>query len=239
MGRRHFHALTKETKTQTQTTRKEIHTVMGLKVEYSSPASKTAPAGQYQAVCAELVDLGWSQKTYKTDAGQDEIKNVHEIQYIFQLNKVDEETGKRFTVRSRPFNLILTDRSNLRAFLLQWRGRDISDAEKVSGVEVDLVGHNALVQVVHNTVGDKTYANLGSLMPLMEGMPVIQVENYEEQKESILAAREKAAVARASAASASSTPLTHTGGAVSADTPHQQPPGHAANCQCEKCIVPF
>lgn len=208
--------------------------------------SKTAPAGQYQAVCAEVVDLGWSQKSYKNNDGVEELKNVHEIQYIFQLNKVDEESGRRFTVRSRPFNLILSDRSNLRAFLLQWRGHDLTDAEKQSGVEVDLTGSNALVQVVHNAVGDRTYANLGSIMPLMEGMAEIKPENYESQKDNILAAREKAAAAKTG-----EVPVTHTGpangnaqsAAAAAASPatsaHRPPIGHGAVCQCEECVIPF
>lgn len=219
---------------------------MSLKVEYSAAMSKTAPAGQYQAVCAEVVDLGWSQKSYKNNDGVEELKNVHEIQYIFQLNKVDEESGRRFTVRSRPFNLILSDRSNLRAFLLQWRGHDLTDAEKQSGVEVDLTGSNALVQVVHNAVGDRTYANLGSIMPLMEGMAEIKPENYESQKDNILAAREKAAAAKTG-----EVPVTHTGpangnaqsAAASAASPatsaHRPPIGHGAGCQCEECVIPF
>lgn len=167
---------------------------MGIHVEATTQYKK-APAGQYQAVCVEVVDLGYSQKSYKNQqTGADEPKNVHEIQYIFQLNKVDDETGKRYEVRSKPLNLILSEKSNLRAFLLQWRGHDLTEAElKPPGVDVDLTGRNALVQVVHTPVGDKVYANIGSIMPLMEGMPEIQALNYEPQAEAILAAKAKAA----------------------------------------------
>jgi hypothetical protein len=166
---------------------------MAIQVEATSQYKK-APVGQFQAVCAEVVDLGYSQKTYKNQqTGADEPKNVHEIQYIFQLNKVDDETGKRFEVRSKPLNLILSEKSNLRAFLLAWRGHDLTEAElKPPGVDVDLTGRNALISVVHNQAGDKTYANIGAIMPLMEGMPEIQALNYEPQAEAILAAKAKA-----------------------------------------------
>lgn len=167
---------------------------MGLQVEVTSQY-KLPPAGQFQGVCAELIDLGHSHRVYKNkDTGADEPKTIHEIQYVFQLNKVDDETGKRYTVRSRPFNLILSEQSNLRAFLLQWRGHDLTDAEmKPPGVDVDLTGRNAIISVVHNKVGDKTYANIGSIIPLMEGMPEIQALDYEPQADAVLAARAKAA----------------------------------------------
>lgn len=167
---------------------------MAINVEVKNEY-KMAPAGQFQAVCAEVIDLGFSNKVYKNkDTGVDEAKTVHEIQYVFQLNKVDDETGKRFTVRSKPLNLILSEKSNLRAFLLQWRGHDLTDAElKPPGVDVDLKGKNALLQVVHTKVGEKTYANIGAIMPLMEGMTEIEALDYEPQAESVLAAKAKAA----------------------------------------------
>lgn len=179
---------------------------MAINVEATTNYKK-APAGQYHAVCVEVIDLGHSQKVYKNQqTGADEPKTVHEIQYVFQLNKLDDETGKRFDVRSKPLNLILSEKSNLRAFLLQWRGHDLTDAElKPPGVDVDLTGRNCLLQVVHNTMGDKTYANIGSIMPLMEGMPEIQALDYEPQAEAVLAGRAKAAAA------ANGGQPTHTG----------------------------
>lgn len=171
---------------------------MSINVEVK-PTYKMAPAGQFQAVCAEVIDLGVSTKTFKNrDTGQDERTTVHEIQYVFQINKVDDETGKRFTVRSKPFNLKLSEQANLRAFLLQWRGHDLTDAElKPPGVDVDLTGRNALIQIIHNKVGDKTYANIGSIMPLLDGVPEIQPLDYEPQGEAVREARAKAAGASA------------------------------------------
>ena len=182
-------------------------TNMAFQVVPTESFSK-APAGQFQAVCCEVVDLGYSQKTYKNQqTGADEQRNVHEIQYIFQINKVDSETGKRYEVRSKPFNLILSEKASLRAFLLQWRGHDLLPAElKPPGVDVDLTGRNALLQVVHNQSGDKTYANIGAIMPLMEGMAEIQALDYQPKQDSITA-KQNAAAAGASNGSAQA-PMT-------------------------------
>jgi hypothetical protein len=160
---------------------------MPITVEYKETGDfKLTPAGQYQAVCCELIDMGFSTKNYKNqDTGVDEQKNVHEVCYVFQVNKVDDESGKRFEVRTKPFNLVLSEKSNLKAFLLQWRGHDLLPEElKPPGVLLDaLVGKNALLQVVHNQSKGKTYANIGSIMPLMEGIPEIQPLNYESKQE--------------------------------------------------------
>lgn len=168
---------------------------MAISVEYKETGDfKLTPAGQYQAVCCELIDMGFSTKNYKNkDTGADEPKNVHEINFIFQVNKVDDETGKRFEVRTKPFNLVLSEKSNLKAFLLQWRGHDLTPEElKPPGVLLDaLVGRNALLQVVHNTSNGKTYANIGSIMPLMEGLPEIQPLNYESKQDSFNKWKEK------------------------------------------------
>lgn len=176
------------------------------------------PAGQYQAVCCEVLDLGFKDKVYKNQkTGADEPRTVHEIQYVFQLNKVDEETGKRFEVRSRPLNLVLSEKASLRAFLLQWRGHDLTEAEAVPpGVDVDLTGRNAAIQVVHAKVGDKIYANIGSIMPLMEGMPEIQPLNYEPKQAMVDA---KIAQGDAAEPTHSGTPQIATAAAGGDDIP--------------------
>ena len=89
-----------------------------------------APAGQFQAVCCETLDLGFKERVYKNkDTGADEKVMTHEVQYVFQLNKIDPETGKRYEIRSAPLNLKLSEKANLRKFLLQWRGHDLTPEE--------------------------------------------------------------------------------------------------------------
>lgn len=193
---------------------------MGINVEVTQ-SYKMAPSGQFQAVCVEVIQLGHSRKVYKNpQTGADEPKDVNEIQYVFQINKVDDETGKRFTVRSKPLNLILSEKSNLRAFLLQWRGHDLTDVElKPPGVDVDLKGKNALLQIVHTKAGDKTYANIGSIMPLMDGMAELQALDYEPQQEAVLAAKAKAAAAGGTNGQTQPAPVVDSVAASNADIP--------------------
>jgi len=144
-----------------------------------------APVGQYQGICCELLDWGHQEQIYKNDkTGKDEPRMIWPIQYVFQLNKVDPETGKRYEVRSKKLNaMTLGEKSGLRAFLLAWRGHDLTEAElKPPGVDIDLTGRNAIISVVHAQSGDKTYANIGAIMPLMENMPAIEALDYESKK---------------------------------------------------------
>lgn len=156
---------------------------MAINVEYKETFSK-APVGLFQGVCCEVLDLGFSQKTYKDpNTGAESERNVHNYQFVFQLNKVDPETGKRYEIRSKPMNLTLGERAELRKFMLAWRGHDLTEAErKPPGLDIEQLGRNAMISVVHNTVGDKTYANIGSITPLMEGMAEIQPLNYESKQ---------------------------------------------------------
>jgi hypothetical protein len=184
---------------------------MGIQVEYKESGNFVlAPAGLVQGVCCEVMDLGFSEKRYKDEKGVENPRNVHEIQYVFQLNKVDPETGKRYEVRSRPMNLNLSDKATLRDFLRQWRGHDLTDAEKLPpGVDVELTGRNAMLNVIHNKVGDKTYANIGSITPLMEGLPEIQPLNYESHQEQVTKARAQQASGAATHTGQAPPPVTN------------------------------
>lgn len=143
-----------------------------------------APSGQFQAVCCEVLDFGFVPHEYKNkDGGVDKVVN-REIRFVFQLNKIDGETNKRFEIRSRPLNLILSEKANLRAFLISWRGHDLQSHElKSPGVDLEgLIGRNAVISIIHAPVGDKTYANIGAIMPLMEGMPQMSPDGYEPKQ---------------------------------------------------------
>lgn len=146
-----------------------------------------APAGSYQAVCCEVLRYEPRIAEYKDQkTGETNQRTVSEIQYVFQLNKIDPETGKRYEVRSKKLNKLFSEKAALREFMKMWRGHDITDEEKhPPGVNINLVGRNAMVQVIHVQSGDKTYANIGSIMPLFEGMPAIAADAYQPKQEFI------------------------------------------------------
>lgn len=131
-----------------------------------------APAGQYQAVCCDVVDLGIVETTWKGN-----IKKVHKCAIIFQLDELDDK-GRRYEVAER-FTVSMYDNARLRKFLGDWRGKSYSDEEAEIGAPLHkLEGINALVQIEHNESNGKTYANVGSIMKAPKGASTLQIKDY-------------------------------------------------------------
>ncbi len=139
---------------------------MGLVLKDSNDF-QLAPEGQHQAVCVDVVDLGMVAVEW-----QGQKKTQHKCRLVWE---VDEKmpNGKRFTVR-RQFTASLGMKANLRGFLEAWRGRPFTDAELAGFDTEQLIGVNALIQVVHTKKGDKTYDNINAIMRLAKGMTPIE-----------------------------------------------------------------
>jgi len=60
--------------------------------------------------------------------------------------------------------------------LQSWRGRAFTPEELKKFDLVNVLGKPAFINVTHSVKGDKTYANLTSIMPLPKGMPAPTLE---------------------------------------------------------------
>ena len=130
-----------------------------------------APAGVHQAVCVDVVDLGVLETTW-----QGQTKKQHKVNVAWQINE-DRDDGKPYLVFKR-YTASLHEKAALRKDLESWRGRKFTREEEM-GFDVEkLVGANCLLNITHNDVGDRTYANVVSIMPLAKGMPLIQPRDY-------------------------------------------------------------
>ncbi len=135
-----------------------------------------APQGTHQGVCCDIVDIGLvPQVDMKTGA----TKQVHKIDVVWQLPIVNEENGKRFTVRKR-YTLSLSEKANLRKDLEAWRGKPFPKEIVETGFDVEnLLGVNALLNVQHEASKEgRVYANVKAIMALPTGMPPIKAEEY-------------------------------------------------------------
>lgn len=139
------------------------------------------PEGQYTAVCIDVHDLGLLDVTYD---GQTKQQYKVDIYWYAGEDKKEPDTGNEVTdddgnpvrlfIRQR-FTLSLHEASRLRPFLEAWRGKDFTEDE-LAGFDVEkLIGVPALVQVSHRKVGDKTYANITSIMKAPKGSDVPEV----------------------------------------------------------------
>lgn len=135
-----------------------------------------APEGVHQAVCVDVIDKGIVESAF-VDEKTGQKKFQHKIDLAWELNE-DRDDGKRFTVYKR-YTLSLNEKATLRKDLESWRGRAFTRDEEM-GFDVEtVIGINALVNVQHHTKGDKTYANVISVMPLMKGMPKMAGRDYQ------------------------------------------------------------
>jgi len=132
---------------------------------------EAAPAGVHQAVCVDVVDLGLVETTW-----QGVTKQQHKINVAWQVSE-NRDDGKPFLVFKR-FTLSLHEKSALRKDLESWRGKKFTRDEEM-GFDIErLIGVNCLLNITHNEVGDRTYANIVSIMPLAKGMRPITVREY-------------------------------------------------------------
>ena len=116
-----------------------------------------APAGQFAAVCVDVVDLGAHETEWR---GQARIRHTCRLVWELEAARTD---GRRH-LAMRTFTASLDEKSALRPFLEAWRGKPFT-ADELKGFDAEvLVGVGAQLQIVHKTVGDRVYANVNAIM---------------------------------------------------------------------------
>jgi len=130
------------------------------------------PEGTCQAVCYGVWDIGIQKISWN---GMD--KPVHKVVIGWEINeKIDmpesEYHGKPYVISNR-YTLSLSEKSNLYKHLTSWRGKPFTK-EELDGFDLEkLIGANCMLNVVHNEVGERVYANISGIMRLPKGMPSI------------------------------------------------------------------
>lgn len=141
-----------------------------------------APAGNTQAVCFDVWDLGLQSSEFKGEK-----KVQHKIKVGFELNKRiesgDQMNGKRYRI-FRDYTASLDKKANLRKDLTAWRGREFTEQE-LSGFDTEsLIGANCLLNIIHYEGRDKTpKAKFNAISGLIDGMAKIAPEQVRETPE--------------------------------------------------------
>jgi hypothetical protein len=140
------------------------------------PERKPLEAGAYAAVCDMVVDLG----VQASPGGQFAPKRT--VVLRFQIPEIrveitkDGETKSLPAVISRTVGLSLNEKSTLYGLLTSWRGKAFT-ADELKKFDLGKVaGKPAFINVTHSVKGDRTYANLTSIMPLPKSMPAPALE---------------------------------------------------------------
>ena len=129
------------------------------------------PSGTYVARCVRVVDLGFQEEIYE---GAKSIKHKIHITWEFPTCLMTEEpfVGDPYML-SRKLTLSLHENSLLKPLMISWLGRSLTDDELEGGLDIyALCGETCQITVVHNTKDNKTWANVGTVAKLMDGVVV-------------------------------------------------------------------
>lgn len=140
---------------------------------------QNAPEGPHSATCVDFVVCGY--KIRDTDKGQEERLYV---QFAYAID-AHMEDGTPFLAFTSPMTTPLagkglSDRAHLYKHLKAWKGGKYLETAQ----DLDLlVGENAMLSIEHNIVGDKTYANISSIMPPGKKADTITSPTYIRAKD--------------------------------------------------------
>lgn len=155
-----------------------------MKIPKSKSSFQTAPEGTTKAVVVDVVDLGMLP-----DKFSEEEKLIPMVKLVFQTEEQTEE-GKPFVVGTYPLKASLNSRANFYKLVAKILGRDLTDddydEEGDADVDTLLLGKNVNVTIQHATKGDKTYANVVDVSPLIKSQlkeEALVAVDYVRQKD--------------------------------------------------------
>lgn len=133
------------------------------------------PEGTYIARCISVIDLGLQ------DSGQwgpkEKIYIGFEVPEVrVKWNDQDGNEQQGAALIGQLYTNSLNEKANLRRDLQTWRGKAFTAAE-LEGFDVRaILGAPAMISVTHNTKGDKTYANIASIVRPPKGTALPDAE---------------------------------------------------------------
>ena len=127
------------------------------------------PPGTHSAVCTLIADVGIQP------GGNYGPK--HKVIFMFETPDNRTSDGKKALAITERHTASMNRKANMRLMLEGWRGNSFTDDEAAEFDVSKVLGKVCLVGVVHNKVGDKTYANISNVMALPKGMPTPKAES--------------------------------------------------------------
>ncbi|RJQ39526.1 MAG: hypothetical protein C4555_03195 [Dehalococcoidia bacterium] len=121
------------------------------------------------ACCIHVIDLGTHEN--KKFGGSE-----RKLLITWELPDQRMEDDRPFVISNR-YTLSLGSKANLRKAIEAWYGRKLDENELNIGFPLrELLGRWCYLNIVHNQSGDKTYANIGSIIKLPNN---VKTEGYE------------------------------------------------------------
>lgn len=128
------------------------------------------PQGTHAAVCYLVADIGNQMTTY---GPKHKVVIGFEIpDQIVEYKDKDGSDVKKPMIINNFYTASLSSKAILTGDLEGWRGRAFTPEELQGFNLFNVLGKPCVITVVHNVVGDKTYANIKSIGQIMKGMEV-------------------------------------------------------------------
>lgn len=127
--------------------------------------------GNYVARCYSMIHIGTVDETV-----QGVLKHLNKVRISWELptelKVFKEENGEQPQVISKEFTLSMHEKSNLRAVLKNWRGKDFTEDEAKEFDIEKLIGAPCMLNITHKTSkdGSKVYAEIGSVSTMPKGL---------------------------------------------------------------------
>lgn len=125
-----------------------------------------APAGAHVARCCWVIDLG-TQRSERFQKDQEKVLLGWELPE--ELITEGDRVGEPYFISQR-YTLSLNEKATLRQHLESWRGKAFTEAELDAFDLRNVLDKACTLGITHKTNGEKTYANVSSVSPLMKGM---------------------------------------------------------------------
>lgn len=110
-----------------------------------------APIGNHPARCVKLIDIGTQEGEY---AGKPIFRRQIVVMWELPTETFQDKTGKDVPfVVSKWYTASLSEKANLRADLVNWRGRPFTDEELMGFEAKNILGKACMVQVTHSEKG--------------------------------------------------------------------------------------
>ena len=144
---------------------------MPLKAPKTSSSRQMPEEKVHTALITSVVDIGSHYDDNYEKFKREIVVSLEFPNFIIKINNEDGTESEFTYVKSRMYTLSMHKKSNLRALVQQIIGKELSDDEAYEYDIFKIVGKPCMTSVVHKQVGDKTYANISTVMPLPDGFP--------------------------------------------------------------------
>lgn len=142
---------------------------MAIIAENNGTKRELIPQGNYVARCYQMIQIGTVKEVF-----EGETKILHKVRIGWELPEelrvFDEAKGEQPLVMSAEYTLSMHEKAKLRAILQSWRGKAFTEDEAKKFDITKLIGASCLLNVIHKTTANGTFANIAGVTPLPKGM---------------------------------------------------------------------